>query len=293
MTNLFLYLGTVLIWGTTWYAIKRQLGYAPYELSIFYRTILVSLGLFSWCKIKKISLHFKLKDHLSLALLGLSMFSVHSLFVYGAAHYIVSGLIAVIFSAVSFLSVFHNYIFFKIKPTFNIILGVLLGVFGLFLFFYEELSHMTAEDHTLKGFLLAGIGAVIFSFGSCISKWNNQKGFKVIPAMTVGMMYGALAIFLYILTQPIHFIFPKSLEYWSSLLYLVLFGSIIGFLFYLNLIQNIGPEKAGYTTVLFPIVALVISSIFETYEWSWAHVSGLLCVILGNILVMTKRKIRF
>lgn len=290
MNNALLYIITVLIWGTTWYAIKLQLGHAPDEISIFYRAGLAAFCLVAWCKMKGISLRFKAKDHLFLCLLGLSMFSLHYLFVYNATNYIVSGVIAVIFSATSFLNIFNNYLFFKTKPHLNIVLGVLLGFGGLCIFFWHEFTQVSFQNTTLKGFLLAGVGTIIFSFSSSISKRNNQRGLAILPCMTMGMIYGTLAMFIYTLFQPYSFVFPASGVYWMSLLYLVIPGSIVAFLFYLQLIKNIGPELAGYTTVLFPVVALGVSSVLENYEWSFLHFLGLSLVISGNILVMSKKK---
>lgn len=267
------------------------MGHASDEISIFYRAGLAALCLFTWCKIRGISLRFKPKEHLFFCLLGLSMFSLHYLFVYNATNYIVSGVIAVIFSAVSFLNIFNNYIFFKIKPQLNILMGVLLGFCGLCIFFYHEFTQVTLQDSTLKGCLLASIGTIIFSFSSCISKRNNQRGLEIVPCMAMGMIYGAVAMFIYALFQPYPFVLPQSSVYWLSLLYLVIPGSIVAFLLYLQLIKNIGPELAGYTTVLFPVVALAVSSVLESYEWSFFHFLGLLFVIAGNILVMTKKKV--
>lgn len=291
MNNAVLYIITVLIWGTTWFAIKLQIGHAPNEISIFYRGALAAICLFVWCKINKYSLRFKLKDHLFLCGLGLSMFSLHYIFVFKATHYIVSGVIAVVFSGVSFLSILNNFIFFRQKPSLNVVLGALIGVGGLCVFFGDEITQV-ADGHTfLKGLMLACIAALIFSLGGSFSKRNNNKGLETIPAMTMGMIYGSIMILVYILTQSSQFVLPASYIYWMSLIYLVVPGSIVAFLCYLKLIKNIGPELAGYTMVLTPIVALIVSWALEGYEWSLTDLVGLACVIVGNVLVMRKKSI--
>lgn len=288
MNNVFLYTLTVLIWGTTWFAIKLQIGYAPSEVSILYRAFLAALCLLVWCKINKLSLRFKLIDHVFLCGLGLSMFSLHYLFVYSATQYIVSGVIAVVFAGVSFLSILNNFIFFRIKPILNVGLGALIGISGLCVFFWDQITHLSQQSNFLKGLMLAGIGTLIFSLGSSISKRNHNQDLKIIPSMTIGMVYGTLAMFSYTLIQSSHFVLPLSGIYWVSLLYLVIPGSIVGFMCYLKLIKNIGPELAGYTTVLFPIVALFVSSTLEGYNWSTTHLLGLILIIFGNVIVMKK-----
>lgn len=289
MNTLILYIITVLIWGTTWFAIKLQTGHAPDEISILYRGALAALILLLWCQVKGLSLRFSLKNHLFLGLLGLSMFSLHYLFVYNATNYLVSGVIALVFSGVSFLSIVNNFIFFRIKPSPNTIIGSFIGIGGLCIFFWNEMTQVSRQNNFLKGLALAGIGTIIFSLGSSISKRNNNQQLEIIPSMTMGLIYGTVVMLIYTLVQSNPFVLPTNIIYWVSLLYLVIPGSIVAFLCYLQLIKNIGPEMAGYTTVLFPIVALIISGVYEGYQWSSTHLLGLLLVIIGNILVMKKK----
>lgn len=281
-----------MIWGTTWFAIKLQVGHAPDEISILYRSALAAAILLTWCKVNKISLRFNLKDHLFLCALGLSMFSLHFLFVYNATNYIVSGVIAVVFSGVSFLSILNNFIFFRTKPSFNVSLGALIGMSGLCVFFSDEITQVTLRDNTLKGLGLAVIGTLIFSLGSSISRRNHGEGLSIIPSMTIGTVYGTLAMLVYTIARASHFVLPTSITYWASLFYLVILGSIVAFLCYLKLIKNIGPELAGYTTVLFPVVALGVSCALEGYSWSISDLLGLVLVIFGNVLVMRKQPLK-
>src|SRR3990167_3923333 len=197
MNNILLYVFTVLVWGTTWFAIKLQLGHAPDEISILYRAALAALFLLAWCKINKFSLRFRVSDHVFLCGLGLSMCSLHYLFVYHATDYIVSGIIAVVFSGISFLSILNNWVFFRTKPGFNVCLGALIGVSGLCVFFWNELSQATLQDNTLKGLGLAAIGTVIFSLGGSISKRNHAQGLDIIPSLAIAMVYGTFAILIY------------------------------------------------------------------------------------------------
>lgn len=289
MTNVMLYLITVMVWGTTWYAIKLQGDYAPASISILYRSLLAATILLAWCKLRSISLRFSWRDHLFLCMLGLSMFSLHYIFGYYATHYIVSGLIAVIFSVTSFLNILYNFIFFQIKPSLQLILGALMGIGGLCLFLGHELREIDWHADTLHGILLVSISALIFSLGSSISKRNSNQGLAVIPTITMGMMYATAAMLMYNLAIMQPLVFPVSIVYWSSLLYVVIAGSIIAFVCYLKLIQNIGPALAGYTSVLSPLVALMVSWQLEGYAWSLIALLGLILILTGNILIMRKR----
>lgn len=289
LNPILLYVVTVLIWGTTWFAIKLQVGHAPAEISIIYRGVLASLLLLGWCRIKGLSLRFSRKDHLLIGLLGLSLFSLHYLFIFNAAQYIVSGVIAIIFSGVSFFSIVNNYIFARVKPTVSVVLGAVTGVVGLGVFFWHEIASSASQEATLKGLMLAGIATLIFSFGGSITKRNHEAGLQIVPTMALGMVYGTGAMLVYSLTQQSRFVLPDSPVYWGALLYLVIPGSIIAFLCYLQLIKTIGSERAGYATVLAPMIALFVSWVFEGYVWSLKDLIGICLVIAGNILVMQNR----
>ena len=175
MNNVILYIFTVMIWGTTWFAIKLQIGHAPDEISILYRSALAAIFLLILCKIKKLSLRFSITNHMFLCLLGLSMFSLHFLFVYNAANYVVSGVISVIFSGVSFLSIFYNFIFFREKPSLNVVIGALTGISGLCVFFWHEVRGVSLGNEVVNGLILSCVGTLIFSLSSTISKRNNRK----------------------------------------------------------------------------------------------------------------------
>lgn len=289
MQNIILYAIVVLIWGSTWFAIKLQVGIAPDELSIFYRAIMTTAGLIAWCKIKGLSLRFSRKDHIFLFLLGISMFSMHYLFVYNASRYMISGVVAVIFSSVGFFSILNNFIFFKHRPSLYVIFGALIGISGLCMFFWSEVSDVSMRGSVLEGIALSSVGAFVFSLGGAITKRNISKKLDLIPATTVASIYGAIIIFIYtICIKGETFVFPANITYWSAVAYLSFVSSIIAFLCYFKIVQNIGPELAGYTTVVAPVVALIISSSIEGYKWSIEDIGGLVLVILGNVLVMRK-----
>jgi drug/metabolite transporter (DMT)-like permease len=287
MALLLLYLTTVLIWGTTWIAIKFQLGEVPLEVSIFYRFALASALLLVYCKIRGLNLKFKGKEHLLLLLLGLCMFSVHLLFVYKSSAYLISGLVSTIFSLVSFFNIFNSFLFFKKRPEVRMVLGACLGFLGVFLFFWDEVRTLSFGSQAIIGTGYGLLGAFVFSLGTIVSRRNQRP---LIPSAAIAMGYGACIMFLYSLSQGSSFILPTNGAYWGSLLHLVLSGSIIGFLFYLSLVARLGPERAGYITVFFPVVALLISVLFENYRLTLFDLSGIACVLGGNVLVMAKKK---
>lgn len=290
MKNILMYLAVVLIWGTTWLAIKFQLGEVSPEVSIFYRFAIASVSLLLYCKLRKTSLRFKKQEHLFLFLLGAALFSINFIFIYKSTLYLISGLVSVVFSLVSLFNIINSYLFFKKTPEKHVVLGGILGLIGIITLFWKSIFGVSFNNQTLLGICLALIGTLIFSLGNIISSRNQKKGMRLVPGTAIAMAYGASIMLIYVLAKGLSLDLPPNFSYWISLLYLAIPGSVIAFLFYLGLVSRIGPEKAGYATIFFPLIALTLSYLFETYRWSWSDLMGVGLILFGNYVVMYKRK---
>ncbi|GAB4225997.1 MAG: hypothetical protein Tsb0021_01510 [Chlamydiales bacterium] len=218
------------------------------------------------------------------------MFSVHFIFIYIASSYLVSGLISVIFSLVSVFNLFNGALFLKKYPTKQTLLGVGLGFLGIVMFFWKELFAFSWKSQTMLGVYLTLAGTLLFSFGNIISKFNQNQKARFISSTTISMGYGTLILFLYCMLNKASFVLPQSITYWISLIYLATAGSTIAFLCYLRLISIVGPDKAGYATILFPLVALLISVFFEDYSLKNTDFLAISFILLGNTLVMSKKE---
>jgi drug/metabolite transporter (DMT)-like permease len=104
MSNVALFLVPALIWGSTWLAITAQLGVVAPEVSVTYRFAAASLLLTLGCIATRRSLRFSLRDHAFLAGVGLLMICINYNFIYWAERVIISGLVAVVYSTLVFMS---------------------------------------------------------------------------------------------------------------------------------------------------------------------------------------------
>ncbi|HSX11420.1 MAG TPA: DMT family transporter [Chlamydiales bacterium] len=288
MINWLLYLVVVLIWGSTWLAIKWQLGIVAPEISIFYRFATASLLLIFYCLLRRINLKFPPKNHLFLFLMGAGMFSLNYIFLYQATFYLISGLVSVIFSLVSLFNILNNYLFFKIRPTKFVLSGAALGLCGISTIFWKDLIHISFQDQILIGIGLALIATLVFSFGNIASRYNQLQGMRLVSSTAIAMGYGVLIMLAYIWLNDIPFSWSNEWKYVGSLFYLAVPGSIVAFLCYLSLISRIGINRAGYATVFFPVIALLFSFFAESYQWHLTDFVGIGTVILGNLLIMTR-----
>ncbi|WP_025898336.1 DMT family transporter [Sneathiella glossodoripedis] len=285
--SLFLYILTVLIWGTTWYAISLQLGSVPVEQSIAYRFFLASVTLFLVLIILRKDLRLSRKVHARLAGQGICLFSLNFIFFYYATNYIPSGLVSVVFSLATILNVINNRLFFSEAISLKAILGGMLGLFGLALLIVPTLEGDQDIQKILFGLILAFCGTYCFSLGNMIGKWNAGNKTDVATGNAYAMLYGTLILISFSLFMQRPFSIEMTPTYLGALVYLAIPGSVIGFTAYLSLVGRIGPEKAAYSTVLFPVIALLLSALFEGYDWNIAASTGLVIVLIGNVIVFT------
>jgi drug/metabolite transporter (DMT)-like permease len=290
MRNLLLYATTVLIWGSTWLVITFQLGVVDPILSVAYRFTLASLILLVFALVRKINLRFTARQHLFLGLQGVLLFSLNYLLVYLAELRLTSGLVAVIFSMLVFLNIFIGALFLgtPIRP--NVVIGALVGLVGISLVFLPELSTFSLHDRGFVGLLLGLGGTVFASLGNIVAARNQGQGLPVLQSNAFGMGYGALLMFAFALVTGAPFRFETTRSYVASLVYLALFGSVIAFGAYLTLLGRIGADRAAYASMLFPLVALGFSTIFEGYHWSAPALVGVLLVLAGNFIVISGRR---
>ncbi len=291
MLTVFLYLLTILIWGTTWIAIKLQLGDVAIEASIIYRFSLAAIVMFCLLQLFKKRQSLTPRDHLFCMLQGACLFCVNFYCFYLATGYVSSGLISVIFSLATVLNAINNWIWFSRKPTIRVLCGGFLGLIGISILFWPELRHQTDIWTLLPGVALAAAGTYCFSLGNMLSVRHQKRGLKPPTTNAWGMFYGVAILLMISLMNGVEFTLSYDITYLTALLYLAIPGTVVGFTAYLMLVGRIGADSAAYTTVLFPVVALTISSFYEGYSWSPMAVSGLLLVISGNVIIFSKLRL--
>jgi len=273
-----------LIWGSTWLAITFQLGVVPPEASVVYRFALSALMLAAWCLATGRSLRFPPAQHTWFAAQGALLFGLNYLCVYWAEQQIASGLVAVLFSLIVFLNLIGVRVFFATAINPRAILGAALGVSGVVLLFWRELA--ATQSAALRG-IAFGLGATVFaSGGNLLAVRSQRRGVPLLPSVAWAMAYGTLTIAIIAALNSIAWTFDPRPAYVLSLLYLAAFGSVIAFAAYLTLLGKIGAARAGYVGVAVPVVALLLSTVFEHYEWTLPALFGAVLCIAGNVLVL-------
>jgi len=289
LSNLQLFIAAVAIWGSTWLAITFQLGRVAPEASVFYRFLLASAIVFAYCLARRLPLRYSLRQHLWIALLGILMFSVSYIFVYYAEQHVVSGLVAVGYSASPMLGLIGMRVFFGTPMTRLLVLGSILGMVGIALVFWPEFAKLQGDRDTALGALHTIIAVVVSAFGAIVAQRNQRAELPLRQSMAWGMLYGSLFSLVVTLAAGESLDFEPTMPYVLSLVYLAVLGSILAFAAYLTLLHRVGAARAGYIGVMVPIVALVISALFEKFQWHALTWLGIAVSVAGNVIVLRRK----
>lgn len=276
-----LYAVVIFGWSTSWLALKWQLGVVAPEVSLLWR-FLMSAALMTIITIARgYSMRVGLKDHLKFIGMGLCLFSMNFNFFYYGGLNATSGLLAVVFSTASLINIFLVAVLTRTKPSILMVMAAMMGFIGVGLIFSPQLG-----DSGLVSLILCLIGTLFFCSGNIISSSSQKDHIPVMTANSWGMFYGAVILGGISMIRGHEFIIEMTPRYIGSLLWLALISSVMTFTAYLLLVGRIGSGKAGYATAIFPIGALLISTIFEEYQWGLMAILGLALVVGGNIVML-------
>jgi len=288
--NLRLFVACVAIWGSTWLAIKFQLGHVAPEASVLYRFLLASILLFAYCLARNLRLlAFTASQHAWIALQGVFMFSVSYIFVYYAEEHVVSGLVAVGYSASPLLGMFGMRLAFGTPITRAVAMGSLLGIAGIAIVFWPQFAQIQGGGDTATGAFFTVLAVLTSTVGSLVAQRNAHRQLPLWQTMAFGMLYGSVFSLVVALALGKPLGFEATPGYLGSLLYLAILGSIIAFGGYLTLLKRVGTAVAGYIGVMVPIVALVLSAAFESFTFTLLTWAGIGVSVAGNVIILRRR----
>ena len=289
MNNFFLFIITLFCWSPTWYVIKFQLGYVDPLVSVFYRFLIAAVFIFIYLIIKKEKLKFSFNYHIWFLLFGVCLYSLNYVFFYLSNTYLISAFPAIMFSTVVIMNILGEGFYFKKKPSFKTLLGATIGMVGIIIIFNDEIFNFNLENGTHVGLFLALLGTFCASTGNMVHQRNLNNNFPLIPTIAYAMLYGSLVTLLITQIKGTELLFEYTFSYIVALAYLSIVGSIFAFNFYLKLLEKVGAGRAGYVGVVMPVLALLISTIFEDLKWQQDLIIGLPVLIIGAVLVINQK----
>ena len=278
----------VLTWGTTWYAITFQVGHTAPEVGVALRFALAGGAVLAMCVLRGIGLRFGWREHALLALQGGFMYGVSYLCVYHAEQHVVSGLVAVGYSASPLVSGLGARALFGVRVSGRFVVGGLLGLAGVALIFWPEFGKAAGNHDAALGALFTIASVLLSTVGSLTASRNRTHGLPLWPALGFGMLYGAAVCVIVALLQGQSFALPAVASWWLALLYLALAGSVLTFACFLTLQERIGPGPTGAVGVMTPLLALLVSMAFEGFRPDALTFAGAALAVAGNVLMLRR-----
>ena len=283
-----LYALVVFVWGTSWIGMRWQVGVVEPEVSALWRFASAAPLMFAWAIARGQRLAFPLAMHARFAAMGLFMFSTNLILFYNGSLIVTTGLMAVVFSLASLFNAFLAVPFLGQRLEPRLLIAGVVGTLGVALMFAPEIGRTSMDGRALLGLVISAVATLSFCSGTIVSAAVQKRGIPVLASSAWGMLYGSLFLFAYALLRGSPFIVEWNVRYLATLAWLSVVASVIAFAAYLTLMGRIGASRTGYSTVLFPVIALAVSTVIEGYQWTAWAVAGLVLVAAGNLMALRR-----
>jgi drug/metabolite transporter (DMT)-like permease len=279
------------VWGSTWIIIRDQVGSVPPQWSVAYRFMIAAAAMALVAKWKGQSLKLDRGGLFAALVLGISQFSVNFNSVYAAERFITSGVVATVFAILLIPNSLLAWAFLDQKPNRRFLIAGLVAVCGVGLLFLNELRSSPVSNRDIA----IGLGLTLLGLmgASCANVYQAGKEARRHPllallawSMAVGAIIDCMLAFV-IAGPPVA---EARLGYWAGVIYLALFGSVLCFALYFPVVRKIGPGKAAYSSVLVPVIAMSLSTLFEGYRWSPLAIGGAVLALGGMLLALARRR---
>ncbi len=280
-----------LIWGSTWLVIRDQISVVPPSWSVTYRFVVASVAMAIWATYRRERWRLDARGLMFAGALGLLQFSLNFNFVYRAEAFITSGLVAVIFALLLIPNAFMARVFLGQRLGAQLLFGSAVAMAGIVLLLvHEARSDPAGPARVMTGVTLTLLGILSASCANVMQATRTATRYPMAPMLAISMMIGAVgnAAFAWWLTGPP--VIEARIGYFAGILYLGLFASALAFALYYNLIRTIGPAKAAYSSVIVPVIAMILSTVFEDYRWSTLAAAGSALAGVGLVIALRARR---
>ncbi|WP_051940952.1 DMT family transporter [Stenoxybacter acetivorans] len=257
----FLFLIVCLAWGTTWITIKFSVESIPPILSSALRFIVAFPAFLFLAKITHTKIFPKPEEIRFYCIATVFYYSLpYALINYGEL-YLTSGLAALIFSTMPILILIFSHFLLKEKINIFQVMGILIGLIGFY--FIIKIQHKELGFQNIIG-IIALFAAAIMHAGYYVYVKKSGASVSSIAMNTIPLGLagiGLLVTSLFFESININQISTKSI---LATVYLGIFASVIGFIAYFELLKKISPIVISFVFLIFPVFAIIFSSMFES-----------------------------
>jgi len=279
------------IWGSTWYVIRDQLGVVPPTWSVAYRFAIAACAMFLYAVVTRAPLGLGRRGQMFAVLLGFAQFVLNFNFVYRAEGFITSGLVAVIFALLIVPNAIIARIALKTPIDRSFMIGSAVALVGVaMLIVHEARGDSASASATLTGFALTLLGVLSASVANVMQGTSQARALPMASMLGWSMLWGAAINAVFALATAGPPVVEWRSGYLFGLLYLGIFASAVAFTAYFSVIRAVGPARAAYSSVLTPIIAMLISTLLEDYRWSWLAAGGGAVAMVGLVVALSARR---
>lgn len=284
------FLIVALIWGSTWFVILGQNELAPVGWSVTYRFLIATPAMFAVALAMRRSLRMSAAGHGLAIVVGVTQFCGNYNFVYRAEGHLTSGIVAVMIGLMLVPNTVLARLFLGQAITRRFAIGSAIAIAGIGLLLLHEARIAPAGDQVFLGVVLAFAAMMCASISNVVQGNETGKALPAVSLLSWAMLYGVLAngALAWILSGPP--LIPTSGAYWAGTAYLAIAGSVVTFPLYFTLIRQLGAGRAAYNGVAVIVIAMLISTVFEGYNWSVLAVAGAGLAMAGLVVALKARK---
>ena len=286
------FLIVALVWGSTWLVIRDQLAAAPPSWSVTYRFFIATAGMFLLAAVTyKRGFRMTLGGHVMALAIGFTQFFLNFNFVYRAEIHLTSGIVAVLFGLLLVPNALLGRLFLGAPVTPRFMVGSFVGLLGIGLLLRHESSAAVLGSQIGLGIAFALGGIMAASTANVLQASNTARRRPLMVLLAWSMLWGTLFDFAFAWAVAGPPVFPASIRYWGGVAYLAIIGSVVTFPLYFGLIRDIGPGRAAYNSVMVPVVAMALSTVFEGFQWSWLAAGGAALTMVGMFIALRARSL--
>jgi drug/metabolite transporter (DMT)-like permease len=280
-----------LIWGTTWFVILGQFGPVPASWSVTYRFAIAAVAMFVYAGVTRAPLAIDRGGHWLALICGIPQFCINYNTVYAAERHITSGLVAVIFALLLVPNSIMARLFLGQRMSGRFILGSAVAALGVGLLFVQEMRTSTASrDDVLLGIAFTLAAVLAASAANTMQGSKRVQSRPIVAMVAWSMVYGVIANALVAWIGDGPPVLDPRPVYWAGLLYLGVLGSAVAFALYYQVIRSVGPGTAAYSSLVIPLIAMLISTLFEGYRWTPLALAGGALAMAGLVIALQSRR---
>jgi len=284
-----------IIWGSTYLAIFLAIKSIPPFLMAGGRFFIAGLVLYSWCRLQGEATP-DIKSIGNISLSGVLLLFVGNSGLVWVEQYLSTGFSAIIIATVPLWFVILDKRQWKFHfANKQIIIGLLIGFAGILSLFAGKSNINFHDNKMLISFFVLIFGSISWATGSLYSKYKKSNGSTGMKAAIQMMAAGLLSLVVGIGSGELQVFAWSNISMQSILavLYLITFGSLVGYMSFVWLMSVRPPSLVGTYAYVNPVVAVFLGWLFANEQITWHQVLALVIILTGVIIVnLSKEKIQ-